>query len=70
MKPKQISGELGVQPLGTFPQTSKTNDHTGKPAKGHKKHKHSKFFILKILFFFVIESERATKYRHLLSHHY
>ncbi|XP_037051243.1 interference hedgehog isoform X1 [Bradysia coprophila] len=41
VKPKQISGELGLQPLGTFPQTTRANDHTGKPAKGHKKHKHT-----------------------------
>lgn len=42
VKPKQISGEIGLQPLGTFPQTTRANDHTGKPSKGHKKHKHSK----------------------------
>ncbi|KAJ6636752.1 Interference hedgehog [Pseudolycoriella hygida] len=41
VKPRQISGEVGLQPLGTFPQTTKANDHTGKPAKGHKKHKHT-----------------------------
>lgn len=43
VKPKQISGEGGIQPLGTIPHTTKVtnHEHSGKSGKGRKKHKHS-----------------------------
>lgn len=59
VNPKQISGDVGAtgggggggghhrqQPLGTVPQP--TTEHGGgrKPAKGHKKHKHSEFLTI------------------------
>lgn len=48
VKPKQIPGEVGMhQPLGTFVQSTRSNaEHTGKPPKGHKKHKHCKFYFV------------------------
>lgn len=53
VNPKQIPGEVGIPPLGTFPHSTKSNfDHTGKPPKGRKKHKHSKFLkITKYIFY-------------------
>lgn len=50
VNPKQIPGEIGVfgVPLGTVPQTSKSNnDHHSKPTKGRRKNKRRKFLKLR-----------------------
>lgn len=47
VNPKQIPGEIGGGggPLGSLPQSTKSNtDHTKKPPKGHKKHKNREFY--------------------------
>lgn len=67
VKPKQISGESGLQPLGTIPHTTKVNnhEHSGKPGKGRKKHKHSKYITFDFLHFHLFENthfRKLTKY--------
>lgn len=43
VSPKQIMGEAGIMPLGTFPTTSKGNgDHSGKNRGKKQKHRHRK----------------------------
>lgn len=44
VKPKQISGEFDMKPLGIVPHSTKANhEHNGKSGKGRKKHKHRKY---------------------------
>lgn len=41
VNPKQIPGELDSPPLGSFPQSTRSSEHTGRPPKGHRRnHKH------------------------------
>lgn len=55
VKPKQISADGNLQPLGTIPHLNKQNGHDrgNKGGKGRKKHKHSKFSYKKIHLFLI-----------------